>query len=355
MNISMRELLEAGAHFGHRTRFWNPKMADYIFGSRNKIHIINLEKTIPLLNDSLNFVGKLASNNAKILFVGTKRAAQESIRTHAERCGMPYVDHRWLGGMLTNYKTVRQSIFRLKELKKMRDEGAFEKMIKKEALMLARELDKLERSLGGIQDMGGLPDALFVVDVGFENIAVEEARRLRIPVVGVVDTNNDPDNIDYIIPANDDSMRAVEIYVRSVADAIIDGKRSNMVENEFVEVTEEVEAKEVKQPKPVAVKVKETAKKKTDETKAAKSESKAPAKKADDKSTAPVESKSKATSESSSKVAKEEKKTTAKKATTSKAKSAKEDDASAEKKEAKPKATKKPAAKDKAENADKAK
>jgi small subunit ribosomal protein S2 len=242
MNVSMKQLLEAGAHFGHRTRFWNPKMAQYIFGARNKIHIINLEKTMPMLNDALNYVGRLSSNKAKILFVGTKRAAQESIRNHASRCGMPYVDHRWLGGMLTNYKTVRQSIFRLKELKKMREEGLFEGMIKKEALMLTRELDKLDRSLGGIEDMGGLPDALFVVDVGFEHIAVEEARRLRIPVIGVVDTNNNPDNIDYIIPGNDDSMRAVDIYVSCVADAILDGRFGNPVSGtvasdaEFVEV-----------------------------------------------------------------------------------------------------------------------
>lgn len=241
MNVSMRELLEAGAHFGHRTRFWNPKMAQYIFGSRNKIHIINLEKTMPMLSDVVNYVGRLASNKAKILFVGTKRAAQESIREHAKRCGMPYVDHRWLGGMLTNYKTVRQSIFRLKELKEMREKGAFSAMIKKEALMLTRELEKLERGLGGIEDMGGLPDALFVVDVGFEHIAVEEARRLKIPVIGVVDTNNSPDNIDYIIPGNDDSMRAVDIYVRCVADAILDAKRGNTVggvpsDAEFVEI-----------------------------------------------------------------------------------------------------------------------
>lgn len=242
MNISMRELLEAGAHFGHRTRYWNPKMGQYIFGARNDIHIINLEKTMPMFQDALNYVGRLASNKAKILFVGTKRSAQNSIREHATRCGMPYVDHRWLGGMLTNYKTVRQSIFRLKELKKMRDEGALAGMIKKEGLMLSRELDKLEKSLGGIQDMGGLPDALFVVDTGFEHIAVEEARRLRIPVIGIVDTNNNPDNIDYVIPANDDSMRAIDIYVRAVADAILDtrlgGVASGNPETEFVEVTE---------------------------------------------------------------------------------------------------------------------
>jgi small subunit ribosomal protein S2 len=240
MNVSMRELLEAGTHFGHRTRFWNPKMAQYIFGSRNKIHIINLEKTMPMLNDVVNYVGRLAANKGKILFVGTKRAAQESIRMHAKRCGMPYIVHRWLGGLLTNFKTVRQSLFRLKELKEMRDKGIFNSMIKKEALMLTRELEKLERSLGGIEEMGGLPDALFVVDVGFEHIAVEEANRLKIPVIGVVDTNNDPDNIDYVIPGNDDSMRAVDIYVRCIADGILDAKRSNTVggvsDTEFVEI-----------------------------------------------------------------------------------------------------------------------
>ncbi len=240
MKVTMRELLESGAHFGHRTRYWNPKMAEYIFGSRNQIHIINLEKTLPLLNDALNYIGRLAANHAKILFVGTKRAAQDSIREHAKRCGMPYVDHRWLGGMLTNYKTVRQSIFRLKELKKMKEDGSFNHMIKKEALMLTRELEKLERSLGGIEDMAGLPDAIFVVDVGFEHIAIEEARRLKIPVIGVVDTNNSPDNLDYIIPANDDSMRAIEIYVRSVADAILEAKSTRggytPSAEEFVEI-----------------------------------------------------------------------------------------------------------------------
>ncbi|MDF1684346.1 MAG: 30S ribosomal protein S2 [Legionellaceae bacterium] len=254
MAVNMRELLQAGAHFGHRTRFWNPKMAEYIFGSRNKIHIIDLEKTVPMLQDAVNHVGYLASNKAKILFVGTKRAAQDSIKEQAQRCGMPYVDHRWLGGMLTNYKTVRQSIFRLKELKKMQAEGKFEGMIKKEALMLTRELEKLDRSLGGIEDMGGLPDALFVVDVGFEHIAVEEARRLKIPVIAVVDTNHDPDNIDYVIPANDDSMRAVDIYVRTIADAILDAKGSDTTggvsaDSEFVEV-----AAEQAEPKKAAAK-----------------------------------------------------------------------------------------------------
>lgn len=237
-NISMRELLQAGAHFGHRVRYWNPKMEQYIFGSRNDIHIINLEKTLPLLKDALNYVGRLATNNAKILFVGTKRAATDSIQTQAKRCGMPYVDHRWLGGMLTNYKTVRQSIYRLKELKDMREKNLFQGMIKKEALMLTRELDKLERSLGGIENMGGLPDALFIVDIGFEHIAVEEARKLKIPVIGIVDTNNSPDNIDYVIPANDDSMRAIEIYVKYIADAILDAKNAKN-NSEFVEVNEE--------------------------------------------------------------------------------------------------------------------
>lgn len=242
-NVSMKALLEAGAHFGHRTRFWNPKMAPYIFGTRNKIHIINLEKTLPMLKDASNFLGRLASHKAKILFVGTKRAAQDIIKEQAERCGMPYVNHRWLGGMLTNYKTVRQSIFRLKELKKMQQDGSFENMIKKEALMLQRELEKLEKGLGGIQDMGGLPDALFIVDVGFEHIAIQEARKLRIPVVGIVDTNNDPDGIDYMIPANDDSMRAVELYVKCIADAILDAKQGQTVasqksDSEFVEATE---------------------------------------------------------------------------------------------------------------------
>lgn len=239
-NLSMKELLEAGAHFGHRTRFWNPKMAPYIFGTRNKIHIIDLEKTVPLLKDAANFISRLASHKAKILFVGTKRAAQEVIKEQAQRCGMPYVNHRWLGGMLTNYKTVRQSIFRLKDLKKMKQEGQFDNMIKKEALMLERELEKLDKSLGGIEDMGGLPDALFVVDVGFEHIALLEARKLKIPVIGVVDTNNDPDGVDYMIPANDDSMRAVHLYVRYIADAILNANADQTVaksESEFVDVS----------------------------------------------------------------------------------------------------------------------
>lgn len=243
--VSMRDMLQAGVHFGHRTRFWNPKMAPFIFGARNKIHIINLEETIPLFHDALNYIGRLASNKCNILFVGTKRAAQDIVRDEAARCGMPYVDHRWLGGMLTNYKTVRQSINRLKDLEKMRDSGEFERMIKKEALMLSRELEKLECSLGGIKHMKGLPDALFVIDVGYEKIAVKEAQRLKIPVIGVVDTNNSPDDIDYVIPGNDDSMRAIEIYVKTVADTILEAKAAsqNVAEEEsYVEVVESQDA-----------------------------------------------------------------------------------------------------------------
>lgn len=241
--FSMRDMLQAGVHFGHRTRFWDPKMAQYIFGARNKIHIINLEKTVPLFEDAINYASRLASNKCKILFVGTKRAAQDIVQEQAQRCGMPYVDHRWLGGMLTNYKTVRQSINRLKELERMEESGEFERMIKKEALMLTRELNKLRCSLNGIKDMNGLPDALFIVDVGYEKIAVQEARRLNIPVIGVVDTNNNPDGIDYVIPGNDDSMRAIEIYVKTLADAIIEAKTSQNVQEaeSFVEVKESAE------------------------------------------------------------------------------------------------------------------
>lgn len=222
--VTMRQMLEAGVHFGHQTRYWNPKMGEYIFGARNKIHILNLEKTLPMYHDALNFIGSVAAKRGKILFVGTKRAAQDVIREQAIRCGMPYVDHRWLGGMLTNYKTVRQSIKRLKDLIVKRDNGGFNRLIKKEALMLSRELSKLERSLGGIKDMGGIPDALFVVDVGYEDIAVSEARKLRIPVVGIVDTNNNPDGVDYIVPGNDDAIRAIKLYVEGVADTIIDAR-----------------------------------------------------------------------------------------------------------------------------------
>jgi len=217
-------MLEAGVHFGHQTRFWNPKMAPYIFGDRNKIHIINLEKTLPMFQDAMNFIGGVAAKNGKVLFVGTKRAAQKTVREEAERAGMPYVNHRWLGGMLTNFKTVKQSIRRLKDIQAMRDDGRLGRLTKKEGLMMARELEKLERTLGGIQDMGGLPSAIVVVDTGHEGIAINEARKLKIPVIGVVDTNNNPEDVDYVIPGNDDAIRAIQLYVRAAADAILDAK-----------------------------------------------------------------------------------------------------------------------------------
>lgn len=242
-NVSMRDMLEAGVHFGHQTRFWNPQMAPYIFGDRNKIHIINLEKTLPLFNDALNFLGRMASTRGRILFVGTKRAASSIVREQAERCGMPYVNHRWLGGMLTNYKTVRQSIKRLKDLEQMQEDGSMDRVTKKEALTLTREMEKLDRSLGGIKNMGGLPDALFIVDVGYEKIAVSEARKLGIPVIGVVDTNNSPDGIDYVVPGNDDAIRAITLYTSGVADAVMDGRGSvaqtEGPANEFMEVEED--------------------------------------------------------------------------------------------------------------------
>ena len=241
-NVSMRQMLEAGVHFGHQARFWNPKMAPFIFGERSKIHIINLEKTLPLYTDAMNYLGKLVANKGTVLFVGTKRSAREAVRSEAERCKMPYVNHRWLGGMMTNFKTVRQSIRRLKDLEAMETDGTFEKMSKKEALMLRREKDKLDRSLGGIKDMNRLPDAMFVVDVGHEKIAVAEAKKLGIPVVGIVDSNNSPDSVDYVIPGNDDSIRAIQLYVQGAADAVQEG-RSTMAqvggvkEDEFVEVS----------------------------------------------------------------------------------------------------------------------
>jgi len=225
-SVSMRQMLEAGVHFGHQTRYWNPKMAPFIFGSRNNIHIINLEKTLPLFNDAMNYLGSLAARRGKILLVGTKRNASEHVKREAQRCNMPYVNFRWLGGMLTNFKTIKQSIKRLKELEAMETEGGFERFSKKEALSLRREREKLERSLGGIKDMDGLPDALFVIDIGHEKIAVSEARKLGIPVVGVVDTNHNPDNIDHMIPGNDDSMRSIQLYCQSVSEAILSGQAS---------------------------------------------------------------------------------------------------------------------------------
>ena len=237
----MRAMLEAGVHFGHQTRYWNPKMGAYIFGQRNKIHIINLEKTLPLYQEAMNYLGTLTANGGRVLFVGTKRAAREATREEAIRCGMPFVNHRWLGGMLTNFATIRQSIKRLKELESMFDEGTIERFNKKEALGLSREKEKLDQSLGGIKDMSGLPDALFVVDVGHEKIAVSEANKLGIPVVGVVDTNNDPGAVDYVIPGNDDAIRAVRLYIEGAASAVLDGRSSAAAAaagrgEEFVEV-----------------------------------------------------------------------------------------------------------------------
>jgi len=239
---SMRQMLEAGVHFGHQTRYWNPKMGQFIFGKRNNIHIINLEQSLPLFNDALNFVSKLASQKGRILFVGTKRAAQDAIREDAERAGMPYVNRRWLGGMLTNYQTVRQSIKRLDAIQEMMDSGKTEGLKKKEILDLTREQEKLEKSIGGIRKMGGLPDAMFVIDVEHESIAVKEARKLGIPVIAVVDSNSDPDGVDYVIPGNDDSMRAIRLYTANFADAILEGRASVTTADaneEFVEVAEE--------------------------------------------------------------------------------------------------------------------
>jgi small subunit ribosomal protein S2 len=225
-DVTMRQMLEAGVHFGHQTRYWNPKMAPYIFGERGKIHIINLEKTMPLFTEAMNYLGSLVANGRTVLFVGTKRSAQQIVKENATRCGMPYVNHRWLGGMLTNYKTVRASIKRLKDLETMSEDGSFEKISKKEALMLRREMEKLERSLGGIKDMRGIPDVMFVVDVGHEKIAISEARKLGIPVVGIVDTNNSIEGVDYVIPGNDDAIRAIKLYVEAAANAIETGRLS---------------------------------------------------------------------------------------------------------------------------------
>ncbi|MDH5469317.1 MAG: 30S ribosomal protein S2 [Gammaproteobacteria bacterium] len=242
-DVSMRQMLEAGVHFGHQTRYWNPKMAPYIFGERGKIHIINLEKTMPLFSDAMNYLSSTVANGGTVLFVGTKRSAQTAVMENAIRCGMPYVNHRWLGGMLTNYKTVRQSIKRLKDLETMSEDGTFDRISKKEALMLTRERDKLERSLGGIKDMRGIPDAMFIVDVGYEKIAIKEARKLGIPVIGVVDTNNSLEGIDYVIPGNDDAIRAIKLYVEAAADAANTGKLSVAhavadSADEFVEVND---------------------------------------------------------------------------------------------------------------------
>jgi small subunit ribosomal protein S2 len=246
----MRQMLEAGVHFGHQTRFWNPKMAPFIFGHRNKIHIINLEKTLAKYQEAMAFLRKLSMNRGSVLFVGTKRQAREIVAEEARRANSPFVDERWLGGMLTNFKTVKGSIKRLKELEQMSEDGSFERMSKKEALMLQRELTKLNKSLGGIKDMTGLPDALFVIDVGFHKIAVTEAKKLGIPVVGVVDTNHSPEEVSYVIPGNDDSSRAIRLYAQGVADAVLEGRTQVVQEivaatsDEFVEVEDNPHAQE---------------------------------------------------------------------------------------------------------------
>ncbi|MCF7968430.1 MAG: 30S ribosomal protein S2 [Methylococcaceae bacterium] len=252
-NVTMRQMLEAGVHFGHQTRYWNPKMAPFIFGARSNIHIINLEKTLPLFNGAMNYLEQVAAKRGKVLFVGTKRTTRAVVQEEALRCGMPFVNHRWLGGMLTNFKTIKQSVARMKELEAMRDDGRLQRFSKKEGLGMMRELDKLVSSMGGIRDMDRIPDALFVLDVGYEHNAISEAHKLGIPVVGVVDTNNNPAGIDFIIPGNDDSIRAVQLYVQSAATSILQGKANSLTaaaatgEDEFVEmdavaVVAEVEA-----------------------------------------------------------------------------------------------------------------
>ncbi|HTJ96115.1 MAG TPA: 30S ribosomal protein S2 [Rhodocyclaceae bacterium] len=244
MSATMRQMLEAGVHFGHQTRFWNPKMAPYIFGHRNKIHIVNLEKTLAKYNEAIAFARKLAAKKGTILFVSTKRQAREIIAEEAQRAGVPFVDERWLGGMLTNFKTVKTSIKRLKDIEQMQADGSVERLSKKEALTLSREMIKLQKSIGGIKDMPGLPDAIFVIDVGYHKIAITEAGKLGIPVIGVVDTNHSPEGVDYVIPGNDDSSRAIRLYARGIADAILEGRNSSTNdlvqqiagEDEFVEV-----------------------------------------------------------------------------------------------------------------------
>ena len=248
MSVTMRQMLEAGVHFVHQTRYWNPKMADFIFGQRNKIHIVNLEKTMQMYQEAMKYVRQLAANRGTILFVGTKRQAREIVKEEAARAGAPYVDYRWLGGMLTNFKTVKGSIKRLKDMQAMADDGSMEKLGKKEALTMSREMDKLMKSIGGIKDMGGLPDAIFVIDVGYHKISITEAGKLGIPIIGVVDTNHSPEGVDYVIPGNDDSSRAIQLYARGVADSILEGRSQVIQEivdaggdDEFVEVQESAE------------------------------------------------------------------------------------------------------------------
>ena len=278
-DVSMRQMLEAGVHFGHQTRYWNPKMAPYIFGERNKIHIINLEKSVPLAREACAFVKATVADGGTVLFVGTKRAARESVRNEAARCEMPFVSQRWLGGMLTNYKTIRQSVKRLVTLEEMAEEGGFDGLTKKEILGLSREREKLEKSLGGIKDMKSLPDVLFVVDVEHEDIAIREAQKLGIPVVAVVDTNCSPEGVDYVIPGNDDAMRAIQLYTTMVADAVIDGRASlpevALGEDEFVELDSEGNVKKTPRKKAAKKAAKKTARKAAPKKAVAKADTKA--------------------------------------------------------------------------------
>ncbi len=288
-DVTMRQMLEAGVHFGHQTRYWNPKMEPFIFGARGKIHIINLERTLPMLKEALDFLSRMASKRGSVLFVGTKRAAGQAIAEEARRCGMPYVSHRWLGGMLTNFRTIRQSINRLKELEAMETDGSFERLVKKEVLELTRERDRLEQNLGGIKNMGSLPDAMFVIDIGHEDIAVAEARKLGIPVIAVVDSNNNPELVDYVIPGNDDAIRSVRLYAQLAADAILEGKASVPQvagdKDEFVELDAEgnpvdTDGEEAGAAKKVAKKTtKKTAKKVAKKAASKKTAKKAAAKK----------------------------------------------------------------------------
>ena len=301
--VSMKDMLQAGVHFGHQTRFWNPKMSQYIFGSRNKVHVINLENTVPAFNEALDLLRTEASKGNQILFVGTKRAAHKIIKEQAERCGMPYVSHRWLGGMLTNYKTIRASIRRYRELESQESDGTFDKLTKKEALMRTRMKEKLENSIGGIKDMNGLPDILFVVDVDHERIAINEANKLGIRVVGIVDTNSDPDGVDFVIPGNDDSIRAIKLYTASVADAVLEGKAQSAPvtsKDEFVEVVDdkaEPELEKAPEETPeIAAKTSEETSEKTEKAPKPKAKAKAPAKakakaKASAKAKAPAKAK----------------------------------------------------------------
>ena len=314
-DVTMRQMLEAGVHFGHQTRYWNPKMSPYIFGERNKIHIINLEKSLPLAREACAFIKGTVADGGKVLFVGTKRAAREALQTHAKRCEMPFVSQRWLGGMLTNYKTIRQSVKRLTTLEKMSEDGTFEGLTKKEVLGLTREQEKLERSLGGIKDMRNVPDVLFIVDVDHEDIAIREAKKLGIPVVAIVDTNCSPEGIDYVIPGNDDAMRAIELYAALVADAVLDGKTSlpevALGEDDFVELDAEGNVKKTRAKKKSAKKpakkkavkkvtVKKASAKKAEETPEAKAEPEAEEKteaKAEPKAEAKAEPKAEAKAE----------------------------------------------------------